>query len=131
MVMLIFSQIAKVDIREFKRGRIFPTCTIELEWTGSGEIKRLSHKVNIIGAKKPDNYFYMRYSPQECEFVRVYNVYVCVCVVTMHVYIVFFCLFLFPDKYIANSSSKEGNDMLLMIFMSSQHSLLKKTMLCV
>ena len=74
MVMLIFSQIAKVDIKEFKRGRTLPVCTIELEWIGSGEPKRLSHKVNIIGAQKPNNYFYMRYSPQECEFVHVYCV---------------------------------------------------------
>ena len=75
LLQLTLSQIAKVDIQQFKSGRTVPACTIELEWTGSGEPKRLSHKVNIIGAKKPDNYFYMRYSPQECVCMCV-----CVCV---------------------------------------------------
>ena len=103
--MLILSQIAKVDIREFKRGGTFPACTIELGWIGSGEPKRLFHKVNIIGAKKPNNYFYMRYSPQECEFMCAYNVCACLCGYNARVH----CYFLFPDKSIAEFSSKEGN----------------------
>ena len=96
-------------------------CTIELEWIGSGEPKRLSHKVSIIGVQKPDNYFYIRYSPQECEFVHQYILCVCGCNACVRCYFLFF---LFPDKYIAGFSSKEGNDMLLIIFMylSSQYN---------
>ena len=32
---------------QFKRGRNVPACTVELEWTGSGEPKPLSHQVKI------------------------------------------------------------------------------------
>ena len=56
-------QIARVDIVEFKCGRNVPACTAELEWTGSGEPKPLSHQVKISGAKKP-THFYLRYFPQ-------------------------------------------------------------------
>ena len=101
IVVVILSQIAKVDIQQFKSGRTLPACTIELEWTGGDEPKRLSHKVKIIGAQEPDNYFYMRYSPQECECVCVHEcvcvcvcVFVCMCVwshACVHCYFLFFC----------------------------------------
>ena len=61
--MLHYPQIARVDIVQFKRGRNVPACTVELEWTGSGEPKPLSHQVKISGAKKPAH-FYLRYYPQ-------------------------------------------------------------------
>ena len=32
-------------------------------WTGDGEPKELYYQVNIIGAKEPANYFYLRYNP--------------------------------------------------------------------
>ena len=48
------SQITRVDIVQFKRGKNVPACTVELEWTGSGEPKPLSHQVRITGAKKPE-----------------------------------------------------------------------------
>ena len=72
-------QIARVDIVEFKCGRNVPACTAELEWTGSGEPKPLSHQVKISGAKKPAH-FYLRYYPQAvgefylCAYLHV-NVY--------------------------------------------------------
>ena len=78
-----FSTILQIDkeyIQKFQLGGNPPACTIELEWTESGEQKFLLHKVNIIGAKKPDDYFYMRYYPQavgECVCVCVC---VCACV---------------------------------------------------
>ena len=56
-------QIARVDIVEFKCGRNVPACTVELEWTGSGKPKPLSHQVKISGAKKP-THFTLRYYPQ-------------------------------------------------------------------
>ena len=78
--MLYMSQIAKVDVQHFESdGRSSPACTIELKWTGRGKPKCLSHKVNIIGAKKPNNYFYMRYSPQECESLCLYYA-LCICI---------------------------------------------------
>ena len=80
--------------------------------------------MNIIGAQKPNNYFYMRYSPQECEFnLCVHTLCVHFCVVTMHQEHSYSLFFLFIDKSIAESSSKEGNDKLLIIFMylSSQY----------
>ena len=58
-----YSQIARVDIVQFKRGKNVPACTVELEWTGSGEPKPLSHQVKITGAKKLE-YFYIRYYPR-------------------------------------------------------------------
>ena len=108
MVMLLLSQIAKDDIKNFKSGRTLPACTIQVEWIGSGEPKQLCHKVNIIGAQKPNNYFYMRYSPQECEFVCAYIASVYVCVVTMHVYIVIiiFCCLYFQTNLLLNPPAK-------------------------
>ena len=69
----LFSQITKVDVQQFKCDRAPPACTIELEWIGRGKPKRLSYKVNIIGAKKPNNFFYMRYSLQESESLCPYT----------------------------------------------------------
>ena len=72
-------QIARVDIVQFKCGRSVPACTVQLEWTESGEPKPLSHQVNISGAKKP-THFYLRYFPQAngeesnaylCAYMRV------------------------------------------------------------
>ena len=37
------SQIVRVNIVQFKFGKNVPACTVELEWTGSGEPKPLSH----------------------------------------------------------------------------------------
>ena len=74
-------QIARVDIVEFKCGRNVPACTAELEWTGSGEPKPLSHQVKISGAKKPAH-FTLRYYPQ-----AVGEFYLCAC---MHVNIYMF-----------------------------------------
>ena len=50
--LLHYPQITRVDIVQFKRGRNVPACTVELEWTGSGEPKPLSHQVKISGAKE-------------------------------------------------------------------------------
>ena len=89
--MLHYPQIARVDIIQFKCGRNVPACTVELEWTGSGEPKPLFYQVKISGAKKPAH-FYLRYYPQAvgefycvCVCVRVcvrmcVRVRVCVCV---------------------------------------------------
>ena len=53
-----------------------PACTIELKWIGDGAPQQLSHLVNIIGAKKPADFFHIRYSPpavgELCSFVRMY-----------------------------------------------------------
>ena len=50
-----------------------PACTIELEWTGSGE--PLAHQVNITGAEKPAYFYNIRYHPQDdgacaCVYMR-------------------------------------------------------------
>ena len=75
----LFLQITKAVVQNFQSGTP-PACTIELKWTGRGKLKCLSHKVEIIGARKPNNYFYMRYSPQECKSLCLYIL----CVVHMH-----------------------------------------------
>ena len=53
-----------------------PACTIELGWTRDGEPQQLSHLVKIKGAKKPLNFFHIRYSPpafgELCSFVHDY-----------------------------------------------------------
>ena len=72
-------QIARVDIVQFKHGRNVPVCAVELEWTGSGEPKPLSHQVKIFGAKKPAH-FYLRYYPQAVgEFYLCANMHMCAC----------------------------------------------------
>ena len=81
-------QIARVDIVQFKRGRNVPACTVELEWTGSGEPKPLSHQVKISGAKKPAH-FYLRYYPQavgEFYFYAHMHVHVCMFEFSPHYY---------------------------------------------
>ena len=77
--LLHYPQIARVDIVQFKRGRNVPACTVELEWTGSGEPKRLSHQVKIFGAKKPAH-FYLRYYPKAVgEFYLRAYMHMCAC----------------------------------------------------
>ena len=63
-----YPQIARVDIVQFKRGRNVPACTVELEWTGSGESKPLPHQVNISGAKRNQHTsIYLRCYPQAVD----------------------------------------------------------------
>ena len=44
-------------------GRNAPACSMALQWIGNGEPQQLFHQVNIIGAEKPANFFYICYSP--------------------------------------------------------------------
>ena len=62
---ILSKQIARVDIVQFKHGRNVPACTVELEWTGSGEPKPLSDQVKISGAKRNRHTsIYLRCYPQ-------------------------------------------------------------------
>ena len=99
--MLHYPQIARVDIVQFKRGRNVPACTVELEWTGSGEPKPLSHQVKISGAQKPAH-FYLRYYPQAVgEF---YGAFTCMCMRAC----LNFHLFLLSDTSPVKSPNKQG-----------------------
>ena len=79
--MLHYPQIARVDIVQFKRGRNVPACTVELEWTGSGEPKPLSHQVKISEAKRLEH-FYLRYYPQAVGefYLKFVHTRTCMCV---------------------------------------------------
>ena len=57
---MIFLQIQKCDVDGYAQSG----CAIELLWKGSGEIVPLSHKVVLIGAKPPRDFFYVSYYPE-------------------------------------------------------------------
>ena len=67
-----------------------PACTVELKWIGDGEPQQLSHQVNIIGAKKPADFFHIRYSPpavgELCGFECMYRHASDMCVHTLCLY---------------------------------------------
>ena len=43
----------------FTPGRGIPSCQLVAEWTGQGRPSRLSHKVTLMGAKKPSDFFHI------------------------------------------------------------------------
>ena len=39
-------------------------CTVMLQWTGGKQVQPLLKKVELVGAKPPKDFFYIRYFPQ-------------------------------------------------------------------
>ena len=60
-------------IQNYSPGEHLPVFNIELEWIGDGPQQSLSHRVSIIGAKEPNNFFHLRY----CEFTTVCDTHEC------------------------------------------------------
>ena len=62
---LLSFQITKPDVDQFKSETVFPSCLVELRWTGGGQVppKRLCHKVTLKGAKSP-TFFHIRHDPR-------------------------------------------------------------------
>ena len=48
-------------IQNYSPGEHLPVFNIQLEWIGHGPQRSLSHRVSIIGARGPNNYFTLRY----------------------------------------------------------------------
>ena len=53
---------------------------IALQWTGTGQPQDLSHRVDIMGAKEPDNFFSLYYCPQAIGELLCCVSVLCVCV---------------------------------------------------
>ena len=58
------NQISKKDADQFKPGRWIPTCQLIVEWKRKDHIPvELMHKVDLIGAKPPFNFFHLKLNP--------------------------------------------------------------------
>ena len=58
-------QITKQEIDQFRLDTVFPSCLVELRWTGGKQVppERLCHQVTLKGAKSPA-FFHIRHDPQ-------------------------------------------------------------------
>ena len=58
------SQITKAEADQFKPELDVPGCSLKLRWTGGGELRAFSHRVTLLGAQSPKDYFYVCYYPE-------------------------------------------------------------------
>lgn len=59
-------QIYRKDVDNFEPGLCIPECELLVVWDPEQKDKkpvRLSHRVNLIGAREPYNYFYLDLNP--------------------------------------------------------------------
>ena len=88
-----------------------PACTAELEWTGSGEPKSLSHQVKISGAKRNwHTSIYLHYYPQAVgEFYFCPHMH-------MHVYVFeFHFITILVIRYFSCHPCYQGNECIVHI----------------
>ena len=57
LAMFALTQITKEAVDSFSPGQVFPSCQLIAEWTKESKPMRLTHKVTLVGAKEPSNYF--------------------------------------------------------------------------
>ena len=55
--MFALTQITKQQVDSFSPRQALPTCHLIAEWTKESKPMRLTHKVTLVGAKEPFNYF--------------------------------------------------------------------------
>ena len=59
--MFLTWQITKSQVDRFVPGGRVPSCQLYVKWTGQQEQPiELVHRVKLLGAKEPNNYFLMR-----------------------------------------------------------------------
>ena len=65
MFYLLYLQIAKAHVDQFKQELPIPSCLVKLQWTGGKQVppQPLRHKVTLKGAKPPA-FFYILHDPQ-------------------------------------------------------------------
>ena len=59
-------QISRKNVNDYKPGQWIPECELLVEWDPSQKDKkpvRLRHRVNLIGARAPYNYFNLNLNP--------------------------------------------------------------------
>jgi len=62
--MFLVWQITKSQVDRFIPGGRVPSCQVYVEWTGQQEQPvKLVHRVKLLGAKEPNNFFLMRPPP--------------------------------------------------------------------
>ena len=62
---VLFCQITKRQVNRFVPGRRVPSCQLYVKWIGQQEQPvELVHRVELIGAKEPFNFFLIRPSVQ-------------------------------------------------------------------
>ena len=52
-------QITKKQVDSFTPGKKIPSCQLVAKWIGQGKPSELSHKVTLMGAKEPSNFFHI------------------------------------------------------------------------
>ena len=65
-------QISKNQVDHFVPGSQLPSCQLYVEWTGQQERPpELLHRVKLLGAKEPNNFFLIRLPTSQGEHVTV------------------------------------------------------------
>ena len=64
-------QITKAEANQFKPELDVPGCSLKLRWTGGGELRAFSHRVTLLGAQSPKDYFYICYYPEATGEAKV------------------------------------------------------------
>ena len=65
-------QISKNQVDHFVPGSQLPSCQLYVEWTGQQERPvQLRHRVKLLGAKEPNNFFLIRLPAPQGEHVTV------------------------------------------------------------
>ena len=68
------SQITRAEADQFQPELEIPHCSLDLQWTGQGEVKPLLHKVTLKGAMAPKDFFYICYYPPAAGEDSVYDI---------------------------------------------------------
>ena len=58
-------QITKRQVDQFVPGHPVPSCQLLVEWTGQQQPVELVHRVELLGAKAPYNFFVIRIPPPQ------------------------------------------------------------------
>ena len=62
---MICVQITKRQVDQFVPGRQVPSCQLDAKWTGQQQPVELVHTVELLGAKAPYNFFFIRIPPPQ------------------------------------------------------------------
>ena len=73
-MMCTLPQISRKDADQFEPGQWIPECQLIVEWEKEDQRPvRLRHKVDLIGAKAPCNFFHLTLNPSKEEGTAAYS----------------------------------------------------------
>ena len=54
----------KSQVDSFRPGQQLPSCCLSIDWTGEGNPIGLKHRISLVGAKRPFNFFCIKLMPE-------------------------------------------------------------------